>query len=285
MGWFVWLIATLIAALVLLFSASDLAQGQEQTAAARVTESPQFYGSRPDLQALYGKEALERQYDFVSQMPAVNVRYDTMGRIEVLSGSTGIYLKDVIPRLKEGEPAPEILERIGPALMASGGEELRVRRIEEPPSQRKWPEARRFTEQIIQFNEYIGGLEVRSGFIQICVNERTGELTNFGGHFLPDRGLASKPVITAAEARQRVETKLRADPEAAEPSFPDIEPRLAYDLRPTDPGNSKWGGGELIWVIYVERTEVRCPVSLAIGVSALTGEVISSPSVGFCDTF
>jgi hypothetical protein len=213
--------------------------------------------------------ALDAQSEFVGRMPSALVFFGPNGAVSRITGMTGIVLKTGLAGFKVGEPAKELLEKIGPALLAAGTEELRVFRINteaataDPAS----------PERTIKMRQYIGGREVVASAVNISLNHQTNEVTALLANFLPDRGLPHEPKLTAVEARAKVEAAMRdsALEEAQRITFSDTAPRLAYGFEKID----SYGGGVggvLVWVFPV-RQAVSGQL-LEAGVSASTGEVI-----------
>jgi hypothetical protein len=77
----------------------------------------------PQAARVYDLAAREAQFQAISAMPQVDVEYGSVGRIRSIEGHTGIYLPG-IARLKQGENATELLQRLRGLLMASGSESL-----------------------------------------------------------------------------------------------------------------------------------------------------------------
>ena len=64
-------------------------------------------------------------------------------------------------------------------------------------------------EATIWLDEFIGGREVRQGFVLIGFNTRTHEVTLLRANFLPDRELTYTPRLTETQARAKAPAQLR----------------------------------------------------------------------------
>jgi hypothetical protein len=211
------------------------------------------------------REARAAQYEFLRSHGAAVTEWNLNGTVRIMK-ATGIFLPPGAADLKVDQPAPEILETIGPALLARGTEELRVRSI-----------GRRFGEIVIKLDEFMEGREVAYGGVDVAVNEQTNQVTGVWAYFMPDRGLDHVPQLFADEAKAKAGTTLRASLEAiglkdAEVAFGDAPAHLRYEFE--EMGSVASGGvngGALVWVFsaYV-KSHGWCQVM----VDAATGNVV-----------
>lgn len=181
---------------------------------------------------------LQRQYEALSKMPSVEVAYTDLGLLYRLKGPTGIVFTSGFRGLQLGEAAPEALAKLGPILLASGSETFTVRRndISGGMGYRR-----------IILQQSIRGIPVVSGLLDLDVDDANGMLHELHSRFVPDRGLPSKPKLTADEAAQRAVEYLEGA-QWAEPESVQIqgEPTLAYFAGTHEPQKPS-----LIWVVRV----------------------------------
>jgi hypothetical protein len=214
----------------------------------------------------FGQAALDAQSAFLQRMPAVQFSYGDNGAVREVRGHTGIFLPSGLATFKVNEPAKELLEKISPALLASGTEELRVVNVH-----REAPKARPDSpERTVRLDQYIRGREVQGAAVVITLDIQTNEITGIETNFLPDRGLQNEPELTAAQARAKVEAAMRDSglEEERKIIFEDSPARLAYAFEDFVDGRSI--GGVLVWVFQA----TRLGESLDVVVNSLTGEVI-----------
>ena len=139
------------------------------------------------------REAREAQYEFLRSHGAENVEWNANGTVKHMKAA-GIFLRSDIADLEAEDPAPQILEAIGPALLARGTEELRVRDRYRGPTP---------AELTFKLNQFIAGREVRWAYVNIVVLEQTNELKEVWAGFMPDRGLDHEPRLSPDEARAK----------------------------------------------------------------------------------
>lgn len=218
----------------------------------------------------FGQEALDAQSDFLQQMTGVTVRYGDNGAVSEIKGHTGVLLQSGLAGFTVGQPAGELLEKFGPALLSAGTEELRVRRIAPQAAKADPVERANSPERTIRLVQYIRGREVQQSAVNISLNIQTNEVMHLVADFLPDRGIEHEPRLTAAEARAKVEAAMRASVLEDEQriTFENAPAHLAYAFE--EIGETGGIGGVLVWVFQVKRGGE----SLEANVSALTGEVI-----------
>jgi hypothetical protein len=209
------------------------------------------------------KEAREAQYAFLRSHDAREMEWNANGTIRSMK-ATGIVLRPGLASLKVGQPAPEILDAIGPALLARGTEELRVSRISRTlvPGQVD-----------IRFDQFIGGHEVLWAGVTISVKEQTNEVTQVVATFMPDRGLDHEPRLSSDEARAKAAATLRAraqrsfGPEAQELTIVATPAAtLAYEFE--EVGAAAILGGALVWIFSAadgKSPGYQCSVDAATG--------------------
>lgn len=211
------------------------------------------------------------QYEFLRNHPAAKIEWSDNGTIRRLKDPKGIVLPTGIAGFKVGEPARELLEVIGPLVLARGTEELRVYSIS--------PAHRPEKGTAIHLREFIRGREVVQGLMSIVLDHETNEVTLLSSAFLPDRGLDHEPRLTAADARVELEAQLREVPyQDMNPRFQDQPARLAYSFE-------QWGsygelGGALVWVFSVEFPPAGGELHFGeLNVNAVTGKITPYPNV------
>lgn len=218
----------------------------------------------------YGQAALDTQAEFLQRMPDVAIRYGENGSIKSLNGHTGVFLSSGLAGFKVGEPARELLEKLGPALLAAGTEELRVFVVAPHAAKSDPVERQSSPERTIKTRQYIRGREVQMSSVNISLNTQTNEIVEVAADFLPDRALPIDPKLTAAEARAKVEAAMRDTALDTEQklAFKDAPAHLAYAFE--DISENGAVGGALVWVFAVTRAGEPMQAS----VNAVTGEVI-----------
>ena len=209
------------------------------------------------------KEARDAQYAFMRSHDAQDIEWLANGTIRSMK-ATGIFLRSGFANLKIDQPAPEILEAIGPALLARGTEELRVRRI----SRTLVP-----GEIDIRLDQFIGGYEVLWASVTIILKEQTNEVTQVFATFMPDRGLDHEPRLSADQAKTKAPATLREraqasfGPQARELSIADTPAAtLAYEFERV--GAAAILGGALVWIFSVQGDDspgYQCSVDAATG--------------------
>lgn len=209
------------------------------------------------------REARAAQYEFLRNHGAQEVEWLANGTVRSMK-VRGVFLRSGIEGLKVGQPAPEILEAIGPALLARGTEELRVRMMDRDIS----------GDIVIKLDVFISGREVKWSHVNIVLNESTNEVTAVYATFMPDRGLDHEPRLSPDEAKAKAGTELRASLRQqlggadAEVSFGD-EAELAYEFE--EAGTYVILGGALVWMFSVD---VKPHGGGQVSVDAATGKII-----------
>jgi hypothetical protein len=192
-------------------------------------------------------EVREAQYEFLRSHGAQEIQWNENGTVRSMK-LKGIFLPNGLDGFQRGQPAPELLEKIGPALLAAGTEELRVWNVSK---QTPRADPTRPPDLSASFQQFIRGREVRGSWVRISVDIHTNEVTSITATFLPDRGLNHEPRLTGTEARKKLDAELREIPyQALEPAFYDTPPRLAYAFEQWGPGGGVLGGA-LVWVFEV----------------------------------
>lgn len=213
------------------------------------------------------QQVREAQYAFLRNHGAQNVEWNANGTVKAMR-ATGIFLRSGIADLNAGDPAPEILEAIGPALLAHGTEVLRVRIMSRDliPGQ-----------IVIKLDEFIAAREARWSHVNIVLVEQTNEVREVYATFMPDRGLDHEPRLSPAEARAKAVTTIgtalqKFGSTQRDFSLSDAPSDLLYEFE--EVGASAILGGALVWVFSTEAYRVN--------VDAVTGRVVSVyPLPGF----
>ena len=211
------------------------------------------------------REARAAQADFLRDHAAEVIEWNRNGTVKTMK-ATGIYLPPGVADLKIDQPAPRILEAIGPALLARGTEELRVRFID-----------RQGAEIVVKLDEFMQGRKVAYGGVNIAVNEQTNQVTGVWAFFMPDRGLAHVPALFADDAKAKAGTTMRASFEKmgrpdAEVTFHDSPAYLRYEFEQMgSEADGGVNGGALVWVFSACIKSRGCGELL---VDAATGKVV-----------
>lgn len=218
----------------------------------------------------FGQAALDAQAGFLERMPGGEIRYGENGAISWLKGRTGIVLPSGVAQFKVGQASKELLDHIGPALLAAGTEELRVTAIANQAGKADPVERQSSPERAVNLIQYIRGREVQDSSVNIVLNQQTNEITLVVANFLPDRGLPREPKLTAAEARAKVEAAMRgfALDQSQKITFQDYPATLAYTFE--EIGDNGGIGGALVWVFQVTRDGLPAEAN----VNVVTGEVV-----------
>src|SRR5262245_27540984 len=108
------------------------------------------------------RDARQAQYEFLRSHDAREVEWHANGTVRSMK-ATGIFLRSGVADLKVDQPAPAILEAIGPALLARGTEELRIRFSARAPG----------GNTVVKLDEFIDGRRARWAGVNIDVNEQT----------------------------------------------------------------------------------------------------------------
>ncbi|HEY7639238.1 MAG TPA: hypothetical protein VH814_05905 [Steroidobacteraceae bacterium] len=219
------------------------------------------------------KEARAAQYEFLRRVNAAEVQWAANGSVSLLMAPKGIALKTGIEGFKVGQPAPELLEKVGPAMLATGREELRVINVTRAS---EMPERMPNRRTIVRLGEYIRDREVSLSSVNIALDEQTNEVTMLVvGFFLPDRGLSHEPRLTAAQARAKLEAELRAIPyQEMNPTFEDTPARLAYSFEQWGSDGGAGIGGALVWVFAAQFPPAGDEVQIGnLMVDATTGKI------------
>jgi hypothetical protein len=242
-------------------------------------DAPAHLAQVPWLLESIGYEALDRQYQALIGMPSVKVEYTRTGVPRMIVGSTGIYLP--ASTFEVDQSAPAVLEKFGSALLARGTEELRVRNVSDPVTRGTDLDGKsRGPSRTIRLDEYVRGFPVLGVTVNLAVSEGDDEVTTLVSHgFAPDRGLPSKPKLSASKAIEALVAGLRAEAngKAIQVAVSDSEPTLAYAFEYQRTAVSvEFGPTELVWVIHVgvARDDLRLPEGLRALVSATTGKVL-----------
>ena len=234
-------------------------------------QAPRPLSQVPKLER-FGQAALDAQAERIRGMSATEVRFGDNGAVSRVVGRTGIVLPSGMAGFAVGEPAQELLQKIGPLLLSAGTEELRPFKINREAVAADPTERQSSPERIIKLRQYIRGREVLGGSVNIAINQQTNEITEVAANFPPDRGLEHEPKLTATEVKAAVETAQRPKEFASTQKivFGDAPARLAYAFE--EIGDNGGIGGLLVWVLKVSRP--ASPDVFEASISAATGQVI-----------
>lgn len=218
----------------------------------------------------FGQAALDAQSEFLRRMQGAEIRYGENGAVSWVKGRTGVVLQSGLAGFKVNEPAKELLEKIGPALLAAGTEELRVASVAPYAGKADAAERESSPERAVNLVQYIRGREVQNSAVNIVINQQTNEITLIVADFLPDRGLPQEPALSAAQAKAKVAAAIRDGEldERQEFSFQDHPATLAYAFE--EVGDNGGIGGVLVWVFQA----IQRGLPVEANVNALTGEVV-----------
>jgi hypothetical protein len=213
------------------------------------------------------REARAAQYEFLRSHGAENVEWNANGTVKHMKAA-GIFLRYDIADLEAEDPAPQILEAIGPALLARGTEELRVRSMYRDPLTPG--------EVTVKLEQFIAGREVRWAYVNVVVLEQTNELKEVWAGFMPDRGLDHEPRLSPDEARAKAITTIKESfnrwQGATERDLllsDDAPSDLLYEFE--EVGASAILGGALVWVFSARAGDQ----GYRVNVDAATGKVVS----------
>jgi hypothetical protein len=214
----------------------------------------------------------QAQYRFLRERPAVQVEWNENGTVRQLNGPTGIFLPAGAAGFKVGESAPEVLEKLGPVLLARGTEELRVWSITTAAEMPASLPIRRRT--VIKMVEYIRGRQVHSSSVNLGLDPRTNEVMLMLADFVPDRGLEHKPRLSEPQARAKLEMLIHEGEQAVMNYTLQGTGRLAYTFQ-------EWGtfggglGAVLVWLFpVVSSVPEQGEGSFGeLGVDAATGQI------------
>lgn len=185
-------------------------------------------------------EALQRQYDALSAMPNIKVRYSRQGTVNLLMGPTPIALDAPRDGKHDTQLAREVMRKFRDVLLATGRETLTLIHSDElgqvgfPPNRRS-----------LTFSESIGSIEVVEGFVLVQIEEPYGMVTAVSATFLADRNLPRAPKLSVADAQRKIVEALEATSEATTGSvvLRSVN-RLAYYG-----GHPDARRGQLVWVL------------------------------------
>ena len=222
-------------------------------------------------------DARQAQHAFLRRVKPAEIEWGENGTVKMMKGPTGIVLSTGIEGFQVGQPARELLEKIGPALLATGQEELRVAHVTKTS---ELPRGMPDRKAHVRLSEYIRGREVLTASVNISLDEQTNELTMLVAEFLPDRGLQHEPQLTAAEALAKAKAELREIPyQELSPFFYETPPRLGYAFE--EIGTFSGIGGTLVWAFPVMYSSPENGEGSfgEFTVSAITGKIAPRLSI------
>jgi hypothetical protein len=157
-----------------------------------------------NLPVVVEPEALRRQFDVLSAMRGVEIEYSRLGPVSQVIGRTGVELPRSVREFREGSINTGLLEGLGSMLLATGREALVVK------SNRFYGSSRE-----IETEQTIRGIPVVGGLVTASIDETSGEVLAVVAAFLPDRGLPSKPKLSADQAWQALVRVFEASGDAS----------------------------------------------------------------------
>ena len=236
-----------------------------------------------DSAAGASREQLQAQYEALRQIEELRVTYDVRGIPKHVFGRTPFAIPQDLKSPSGRAALEDVIEQIRPILLSEGTETLTLAR--DPDVQLHLRD--------LQLVETIRGIPVRDGTVGLTVDDRTGHVIMISATFLPDRGLAREPKLTADDAVRvakeylQKEAELRANRPAQRGSHPSITdppevppgapvfqlkspPALGYRMGPVDTEEQP---ARLVWAIHFEA-----PATLLMGivVDAIDGSIVGT---------
>jgi hypothetical protein len=174
--------------------ANCMAVADESVVAPRLLKSE-------SLSTPFEQGVLQRQFDSLSAMQLDLLEYSPRGPVKLLRGNTGLVLPPAVRALKTGDTASsDVLAVFKDLFLAAGSESAVVRSNT----------AIEGAEPVLRLSQAIRGLPVFGGRIAIAYDATTLRVSGVSALFIPDRGLPSKPALSARQAEQRVTEALNA---------------------------------------------------------------------------
>ena len=93
------------------------------------TPSPPTLQTSAASARLYDLASREAQYDALRAMSKVDVQYEKAGRVQIVEGATGLF--PAVRSLQPGDAPAQLLQQVGPLLMATSSDGLRVKSVED----------------------------------------------------------------------------------------------------------------------------------------------------------
>jgi Zn-dependent metalloprotease len=215
---------------------------------------------------LYDFATREAQYRALLSMPSVEIQYAQSGRVELIEGSTALF--PAVKGLREGDKPDQLLRLLGPMLMATPLDGLRVRSLEDRKVRSEGFESGGYD---VFLEQTINGLPVIDANVNLRTAE-TGELVVVSSRFVPAAGVSSIPALKLAGVKEIVLRDLVAGGLAAEGSVKlAAEGQLGYW---TD--NGQLDRPVLVWMLQARYRSSRDQgerESVQIAADAATGEV------------
>jgi hypothetical protein len=194
---------------------------------------------------------------------------------EITIPHPGIVLSTGIEGFQVDRPAPELLEKLGPLLCATGSEELRVWSVAQHAGKADPVERAAAPERTIRLVEFIRGREVKQGSVSISLNIQTNEVTYVKANFLPDRGIDHLPRLSPGQAKAKAAAGIRQTLydqtriAGRELSFSDTPAHLVYEI---EQFGFRPAQGVLVWLFNAQ--DVESQEWYYVTVDAGTGRVI-----------
>lgn len=165
--------------------------------ALSVQAEPPAFQQDPAAARLYDLPTREAQYRALAALPAADVTYGRFGRLREVKGATGIFVPGA-EKLKAGDRADVLLQKVKPMLMASGTDSLVVRSTGNVPSG---------DERFYNTTPVIDGVPVIDAQVNFLVDQ-SGQITLINSLFVPKGAASSRPYVSLHQARLKLQEHL-----------------------------------------------------------------------------
>ncbi len=139
-------------------------------------------------------DKLAAQFEALSSIENASVHYDARGVPRFISGKTTFLVPNDLKLSDSGEVLAPVIAGLRSLLLAEGTETLSVESVGRKHLLRGTG---------VVLRQSIRGIPVTDAQIVLTTDERTQRVIRISAHFLPDRGLAREPQISAEEASSR----------------------------------------------------------------------------------
>lgn len=215
---------------------------------------------------VYDLAAREAQYQELAAIPGAKVQYGKFGRVRQLDGPTGFRVPQAV-KLKRGDSADPLFQKVKRILLANGNESLVVRESgPEPGGSNRFL----FTDQVID------GVPVIGGHVNFIVKP-TGEILMMNSLFVPEKGAKRTPNVSINVAKDNLKRTL-IEAQLADEGSVDLgaEGSLAFW---TDEGRAEVP--RLMWMVDAQFTRKGEPHVVRFGLDAETAEILHSQQLRF----
>jgi Zn-dependent metalloprotease len=213
---------------------------------------------------LYDVASRKAQYDALRAMTKVDVQYGKAGRVQIVEGSTRLF--PAVRSLKPGDAPARLLQQVGPLLMATSSDGLRVKSVEDRKLRSGGFEPGGHD---VFLEQTVNGLPVIDAPVNLRTTE-TGELIVISSRFVPAADVSKQPVLGLKAVRQIVLHDLVEGGVAATGSI-QLSPggQLAYWT-----ADGTLDRPVLVWQLQaIYRTPNGETESAVVSANAATGEV------------